>query len=108
MLCEDLIRLHIMEQRLHDCRVFFDGSRTSMLRISPHDSAMPQEDISQKQAEFNKYWPMVHSAKRELYKLALANDVSINLTGNVRSITEFFKAHDDISGKETTDKPETE
>ena len=102
-LAEDLIRLHLMEQRLWDYRYFFDGSDTGMHRAGPHSSEIGSDAAEQKLAEFKKYWPMIHDRKVKLYQLALANSIDIHLDGSVKSITEFFKAADDLAkGKENT------
>ena len=102
-LAEDVIRLHILEQRLHDVRYFFDGTATSVSRAAPHESQMAAECIHRKQIEFRDWWGMIHRAKVELYKLALSNNVSVNLSGTVKDITSLFKACDTVGKTETTE-----
>jgi len=96
MVLESLVRLHIQEQRLNDRRYFWDGETTSYAKTAPHERDILEEDMKRKEREWDKYMPNIMKWKLEYMKLALANDISIDLQGD---ITQLFKAID-TDGKE--------
>lgn len=98
---EDLIALHIMVQRLRDQRHFFDGEKTDYGEVGDHQTDISTEDLQRKSKEFDKYYERLQKMKTELYKLALANSINLNLQGDA-SVTALFKAIDGDKGKETT------
>ena len=91
MLAESLIRFHIMEQRLIDRRILFDGTPTNYEQIKDHEVDVESDDLKQKQREFDKMMPQVMRWKIDLLKLAMANDIRIDVTGDV---SELFAALD--------------
>lgn len=99
-LIEDLVSLHIMAQRLRDCRYFFDGEMTDYEQVEDHKTDTSTDDLQRKSKEFDKYYERLQKMKTELYKLALANSINLNLNGDA-SVTALFKAIDG-KGKETT------
>lgn len=89
MLVESLVRLHLMEQRLVNQTQFFDGESTDYKYIrEDRKGDISREDSSRKAAEFDKYFWAVMKHKTDLLKLAMANNISINITedGSVHSI----------------------
>lgn len=97
MLIEDLIALHIMTQRIRDRRHFFDGEKTDYEQVAKHDVDIESEDLQRKTREFDKYYRDLMKMKTELFKLALANNISINLNGDM-DVTSLFKAVDKLDG----------
>ena len=97
MLIEDLIALHIMTQRLRDRRYFFDGEKTNYEQVKKHEPDIETEDLQRQSREFDKYYRELQRMKSDLYKLALANNISINLNGDM-DVTSLFKAADKLDG----------
>lgn len=81
--------LATLERRLQDARVFYDGTPTTWI-----SGSMPAEEIERKQAELKEHLPTVQKMKIELLKLAMASSVSLQITGDAKSVTSLFKAHD--------------
>jgi len=105
MLIEDLVALHIMTQRIRDRRHFFDGEKTDYEQVAKHDVDIESEDLQRKTREFDKYYRELQRMKSDLYKLALANDIRIDVSGDV---SELFSALDKKSpDRNGSDREET-
>ncbi len=59
--------------------------------MADHDVDVESEDLQRKTREFDKYMPQIQRWKTDLLKLALANDIRIDVSGDV---TELFSALD--------------
>jgi len=94
MLAESLVRLHIWEQRLVDRRTFFDGERTDYQEVADHKPDVDTEDLERKMKEWKELMPLVIKWKTELLKLALANGVNLQITGDARNVSALFGALD--------------
>lgn len=93
MLFESLCRVHLLEQRLIDKRLFWDGSETDYRVIDPQRKMtdVGDEDRNRKAREFEKWYPQVMRWKSDLLKLALAE--KIELTGEVFDIASLVTAY---------------
>lgn len=92
MLFESLCRVHILEQRLIDKRLFWDGSETDYRIVDGRKtSAMGDEDSQRKAREYDKYMPMVMGWKVNLLKLALAEKIEIS--GDMMDIASLVMAY---------------
>jgi hypothetical protein len=94
-LFESWLWLHVLEQRLRDNRVFFDGTDTSMCGDS-----LPADDLERKQRELDKWLPVIVKNKLEVMKLALASSVNLSITGDTKSVTDLIRATRNLQGKE--------
>lgn len=96
MLFESLVRLHIWEQRLVDNRCLFNGEKTDRQEIRDHEVDVHSEDLRQKEAEFKEMMPQIMRWKTELLKLALANNVNVDVSGD---LSQLVQALDQTRGK---------
>ena len=96
MLIEELISLHIYSQRLKDRRWLFSGEKTDYEKVSDHAVDIHSEDIDKKMREFDKYMPLIQKWKTDLLKLALANDIHVELGAG--DVTTLFSAWDKLNG----------
>ena len=64
-LIEDLIALHILVQRLRDCRYFFDGEKTDYEQVADHKTDVSTEDMERKSKEFDKYFERLQKMKTD-------------------------------------------
>lgn len=95
LIAERLIILHVLIQRLHDKRYFWDGSPTTFQNAgSDHAFTMSAEDAERKDKEFWRYYSELHKWQLDLLKLAMASSVNLNLSGEIGSIQSLFGALD--------------
>jgi len=95
MLVESLVRCHVWEQRLVDRRLFFDGERTDYKQVADRDVDISTDDLNRKSREFKEMMPLIQRWKTDLLKLALANNVSLNINGDIRNVSSLFGALDE-------------
>lgn len=95
MLVESLVRLHLFEQRIINRTQFFFGDVTEYRYDEGERTGdITAEDMKEKKREFDTYYWQVVKHKTELLKLAMANNISINLTED-GSIHSLFSALSD-------------
>lgn len=91
LIVERLLVLHVLMQRLHDKRFFWNGERTTFQNAgADHEFCLSAEDAERKDREFWKYYPELHRWQCDLLKLALANDISLNLSGDIGGVQSLF------------------
>lgn len=91
MLFERILTLHIQIQRLLDRRQLWNGSKTDYCSLGGHVANVSDEDMQQKEKEYDKYMPLLMKQWTDLMKLAMANDIRIDVSGDV---SELFAAID--------------
>lgn len=102
LIVERLLVLHVLMQRLHDRRYFWNGEKTTFQNAGKdHEFTLAAEDAERKDREFWKYYPELHRWQTDLLKLALANDISVNLTGDLGGVQSLFGAIDKRKVKDT-------
>ena len=95
MIAESLIRVHIWEQRIADRRYFFDGETTDYRQTGDHETDVSTDDANRKLREFKELMPLIQRWKTDYLKLALANNVNLNIHGDVRNVSSLFGALDE-------------
>jgi len=95
MLFEQLATLHLYEQRLRDRRRFWNGQRTDYRSVPGSKQVdITDEDQARLDKEWDKYYPQVLRWKTDLLKLALANNIDIQLTDTVSGLFKAIDAED--------------
>lgn len=98
MLFEELVRTHLLIQRLADRTRFFDGSPTDYRNLRQERCAdVSEEDMQRKQREWDKHYPVLVKFKIELLKIALANKIEI--VGDLTA-SSLFSALDERERKQ--------
>jgi hypothetical protein len=89
--------LHILIQRLRDNRVNFAGEP-----LASKGWDMSAEDIDTKRKELKEWMPLLLRNQLEVMKLAMANNVSLNISGDAGSVQSLFAARDKLKGKDAS------
>ena len=76
---------------MKDRRVFWDGEKTSYQTHGGHIVHVDSEDITQKEREWDKHYHYLQKLQLEYLKLALANEVRLDISGD---ISQLFMAID--------------
>lgn len=103
MIIESLLRMHLWEQRLCNRKYFFDGTPSSYVQVRDREIDVMSDDLEIQTREFDKYMPQVQRWKNDLLKLALANNVSLQITGDAGNVSALFGALDERDGKKLID-----
>jgi hypothetical protein len=107
LLVERILILHVLLQRLHDKRFFWDGTPTTFQNAgADHEFTMSAEDGERKDREYWKYYPDLHRWQLDLLKLALASNVSLNISGDIGGVQSLFGALDREGKATETDSGE--
>lgn len=97
LIAERYLILHVLIQRLHDKRYFWDGSETTFQNAgADHEFTLSSEDAERKDKEFWTHYEKLARWQLDLLKLAMAASVNLNVTGDVGSIHSLFGAMDQM------------
>ena len=105
MLFERILTLHIQIQRLLDRRQLWSGEKTDYCSLGGHVAEVSEADMEQKHKEYDNLMAPLMKQWTDLMKLAMANDIRIDVSGDVSELfSALDKKNDSKNGSSNSEK----